>query len=293
MGFFDDLFSGGNQSVLDQTTAEDQLRAQQLYQKLAQLQSQYEQTRGQQQTLGTALDRTIAGTAPSVAQNQLQQGLGQVRQQAESEASGTTGQNSALARYAAIMAGGNAAAETNQAAAGLRAQEVAAAEAAKGNLLNQEQGATSSLYAPTSSASVGESGQATTGASNEAGINQTNAGQERQLAANLVQAGGTAVASAFGSDKRSKKDIKSVSDPEMDAFLKHLAGFTFDYKPGAPRSAPGHRVSVMAQDVQKGGPIGKSLVLNGKRLALDSANSIGAVLAAVGYLNKKIDSLRK
>jgi hypothetical protein len=96
----------------------------------------------------------------------------------------------------------------------------------------------------------------------------------------------------FGSDEREKENVKGISDPEMDAFLKHLSGFSFDYKPGAPNASPGHRAGVMAQDVQEGGPIGKSLVLNGKRLALDSANSIGAVLAAVGYLNKKIDHLK-
>jgi hypothetical protein len=281
-----------DQANLDQATADAQQRARDFYSHLALINSQYQQALGQQNNLGTTLDRTIAGTGPSVAQNQLQQGLGQVRQQAESEASGTTGQNSALARYAAIMAGGNAAAQTNQQAAGLRAEEVARAEAAKAGLLNNEQAAIGGMYGANTTGANAAGGQAIQGSNAEAQINLQNTESNRQLASNLVQAGGQGAAKMFGSDEREKENVKGISDPEMDAFLKHLSGFSFDYKPGAPNASPGHRAGVMAQDVQEGGPIGKSLVLNGKRLALDSANSIGAVLAAVGYLNKKIDHLK-
>jgi hypothetical protein len=53
----------------------------------------------------------------------------------------------------------------------------------------------------------------------------------------------------------------------------------------------GHRVGVIAQDVEHGGPVGKSVVVGGKPLALDLHNAVGASMAAIGYLARKVKEL--
>ena len=54
----------------------------------------------------------------------------------------------------------------------------------------------------------------------------------------------------------------------------------------------------MAQDIEKAGPIGKSIVFEvehkGRKVkALDMAAGFGAALTALGYLNKRMDALEE
>lgn len=101
--------------------------------RLKQQQQQYgareAQNYGQEQNLAGSLGSTIAGTAgPSVAQTQLQQGLDTSNADAMAAGAGASGQNAVLARFQARQQAGEQAARMQQAAAILRAQEVAQAQ---------------------------------------------------------------------------------------------------------------------------------------------------------------------
>lgn len=79
--------------------------------------------------LAGSLGRTIAGTGgPSVAQTQLRQGLDTSNADMLAAGAGASGQNAVLARYQARQQQGEQAARMQQAAALLRAQEVAQAQ---------------------------------------------------------------------------------------------------------------------------------------------------------------------
>lgn len=350
---------------------------------------QFDQSISGEQALSRHLNDVIAGQAPSVAQEQLQQGLGQVRQQADSQAAGVSGANAGLARLQAIQTGGAAAAGANQQAAVLRAQEQAAAVQNQGAVLGNMGNQAANMYGTNVSGASAFSGQAANLAAQQAQIDAAKAEANRRLTMNIIAAAGATAATvatggaaaplalgglaalnsgqasgsagnsaansagsggtvanpaalpvseqldsalapalpptpsdmspdailgakpqslsptdqanlvntglssgtAYTSDKREKTDIQKAP---MDQFLDHIAGFTYDYKnPGVPGEAAGKRVGPMAQDVQQGGPIGKSMVVDGQPLKLDIPNSVGAALAAVGYLNQQIQDLKR
>src|SRR6476469_7583352 len=146
------IITGADTSPIVDATAFDRQHADEFYRRLAQLQQQYQQQLAAQSALGRSYDRTIAGTAPSVAGAQLQRGVQQIGADARATASGATGASGALANYGAIQA--LAQAKANADAAALRAQEVAAAQAAKANLLNQQQSATNAQSAQSTGAAV-------------------------------------------------------------------------------------------------------------------------------------------
>lgn len=250
------------------------------------MQQQYNQQLQAQNAVGRQLDRQIAGTAPSVAQTQLQQGLGQTRDAVSAQAVGASGQNAAVANYGAIQALAHAQAKQQQDAAALRAQEVQNATTAKANLLNNQQQATSAQSGQATTAGTALSGQNTAGAGKVADANAAEVGAQRNLLGNVV--GGAGSVLSFISDEDKKTDKQPIAGGDMDSFLKHIAGFTFKYNPetvdkGAPA---GERTGPMAQDVHKGGPVGAA-VSNGKEI--DVANAIGALLAAVSHVNRKVE----
>lgn len=110
------------------------------------------------------------------------------------------------------------------------------------------------------------------------------------------------------SDKNMKKDMESYSDSDMkDAlqpkklkkdFLDKLKGYTYEYKnkyKSDPRAGDGRHMSVMAQDLEKAGPIGKSMVeedYSGLKL-VNYAKGYGAILAAQAMLNDRLNKLEK
>jgi hypothetical protein len=347
--------------------------------------AQFDQSITGEQALSRHLNDVIAGNAPSVAGAQLQQGLGQIRQQADSQASGASGTNAGLARLQAIQTGGDAAAGVNQQMALVRAQEIADATrnsgAVLGNMASQSAGmygtnvggaaqfsgqagneaeaqakidaekemanrrlimnlvaaggataatlATGGAAAPLAAAGLsglaaGQAGNAaangagdvtaglpstvpSTGATNEDLLGTTSALSSYPSAAethamvggltplsdadksNLVNtATGLSASGAYTSDEREKTDIKKAP---MEQFMDSLSGFTYEGKPGSD-IPPGKRMSPMAQDVQQGGPIGKSLVIEGTPMKMDIVNTVGATLSAVKYLNDQIRELR-
>ena len=291
--------------------------------KLGTYGQQYQQAFTGQTGLTQELQRTINGTgAPTVAQGQLQQGLGQIRSAANSEAAGATGANAALARQNATLATGEAATKTNQDAALLRAQEVAQAEQVKGQVLGSQAGESAGMYGSNLSGATAAAGQAGTEEGTLEAANQAAKESQDQLFFNEVNpvgtflagkassasSGATAVGGGGGaasggsaaaveddgadaiSDRREKTNVKKLGDGDMEKLLSKISGYGFDYKnPGTPGENPGQRVGVMAQDVKKGGPVGKSMVVDGNPMKLDLPNAVGAALAAVAYLKKRID----
>lgn len=81
------------------------------------------------------------------------------------------------------------------------------------------------------------------------------------------------------SDRREKQDVHTA---DLDALAASLRGVGFEYKhPGVDGEPPGHRVGVLAQDAQRGGPMGRGMVVQerGEPLQLDTGNALGASLA--------------
>ena len=251
--------------------------SQQFLSTLGQYGQQYHGAQAAENSLAGKLNATIAGTAPSVARAQLEQGLSQIVQQQESQASGATGEGGALARTNAAANTANAQAATNAQAAGLRAQEVAGAEGAQAGLLNNQ-----------ATQAITQGGNTTTAAGNFANL----AGGEEGNNSSLTQSGGKnqlttlgTIAGAAGSagaspsttsDENAKTDIKSA---DMSDFMGKLSAIAFNYKdPG--KDGEGPRVGVKAQDVKKS-KVGKAIVKGKETLKLDNGNAIGAALAGL------------
>lgn len=276
----------GQQVVQDPSLATQATRnlatSGQFLSQLGQYGAQYSGAQANENALGAHLNATINGTAPSVAQTQLEQGLGQIAQQQQSAASGATGESGALARQNAMANIASASAKTNQDTAGLRAQEVSGAEGAEGTLLGNE--ANQALIA---------SGQSETAAGNFSNL----AGGEQGNQATLTQSGGKnqlttlgSIASAGGqavgattSDEDAKTGIKPA---DMDDFMAKLHAISFDYKDPS-KDGEGARVGVKAQDVKKS-TVGKKVVVGKEPMKLDNGNAIGAALASIAELHKRL-----
>lgn len=101
------------------------------------------------------------------------------------------------------------------------------------------------------------------------------------------------------SDENSKKNIKEDDNEDFSArsFLDALQAYTYEYKDDAkklPLAGEGKRLSVMAQDLEKAGPVGRSMVKNtpeGKMV--DYGRGFGAILAAQSHLNQRLAELEK
>lgn len=149
---------------------------------------------GGEQALSRHLADVIAGNSPSVAQAQLQQGLGRIRQEQDSMASGTGGSNAALARMNASANVGNAQANANQSAALIRAQEVAQAERNQGAVLGNIAGQSAGMYGTNLSGAGTFSGQAGNEAAEQARIDAEKDAANKRLITNLIAAGGATAA---------------------------------------------------------------------------------------------------
>jgi len=94
------------------------------------------------------------------------------------------------------------------------------------------------------------------------------------------------------SDEKQKQNIKSDShDPK--SFLDALQAHSYEYKnPSLPGAGEGRHLSVMAQDLEKAGPVGKQMVQNtdqGKMV--DYGKGFGAMLANQAHLNERLSAV--
>lgn len=97
------------------------------------------------------------------------------------------------------------------------------------------------------------------------------------------------------SDERAKKPSKlPPAKKEVNSFLDELEALKYEYKdPSAPGAAPGERVGITAQDLEKS-TLGSKLVhntANGKMV--DTVQGFGTVLAAQAELNRRLKKLEK
>jgi ankyrin repeat protein len=109
---------------------------------------------------------------------------------------------------------------------------------------------------------------------------------------NAVATGIAAYASFPKSDIRAKKNISS-GDPEIERFLDALNAYQYEYRdPKAAHAEEGMFLGIMAQDAERGGPMGQSFVVDtpeGKKL--DPGHGMAAILAAQANLHERTKKL--
>lgn len=103
------------------------------------------------------------------------------------------------------------------------------------------------------------------------------------------------------SDERSKENIapqSKVNNGSMNPkdFLDKLTAYSYEYKASAkndPNAGHGKHLSVMAQDLEKAGPVGQSMVkqdASGVK-QVDYGKGFGAILAAQVQLNERLNAI--
>ena len=103
------------------------------------------------------------------------------------------------------------------------------------------------------------------------------------------------------SDERSKEGITKEGASSGDSmnpksFLDKLTAYSYEYKQGQknnPQAGPGRHLSVMAQDLEAAGPVGKSMVKTDPTgvKQVDYGKGFGAILAAQVQLNERLAAL--
>lgn len=104
---------------------------------------------------------------------------------------------------------------------------------------------------------------------------------------------GKAILAMF-SDERAKKSIKHKgnSGNEIEEFVNNIQPYEYQYK--NPAHGTGQKMGIMAQDLEKS-DVGRTLVdqaPDGTKM-VDTNKAIGAILAAVADINKKVKKLEK
>ena len=114
----------------------------------------------------------------------------------------------------------------------------------------------------------------------------------RQAALLNMIATGIAVYAKLGSDERMKQNISS-GDREIEQFLDAIDAYQYEYRdPKAIGRDSGLLIGIMAQDAEKGGPMGNAMVSNGPRgKQLDMNQGLAAVMAAQANLHKRTKQL--
>jgi hypothetical protein len=221
---------------------------------------------------------TTRGQTPSIGQLQMKANTDMANQQALALAASQRGaSNPALAFRQAQMANQQAQLESAQQAAIMGQQERMQAQQM---LL---------------SGAAGQRGVALNSAVN----NQSNATQTRGQNMSFLQgavsgAGQGMVAGALASDENAKKDIepKKYAMEEIEQFLKVLKPSSYEYKDA--KHGTGEKMGVMAQDLEKS-EIGKTMVdtaPDGTKV-VDTNKAIGAMLAAMSDMSKRVKKLEK
>jgi len=199
-GITDALFGTVDNQQYLQQFAKEQIAAEQAKQQAL-------QAAAMQQRFGQYLQAVMNGTAPSMAQLQLQQGLGAISAQQQSMAAGIGGAGGALARYGAAINTGNAQTGANQAAALARAKELADARAAYGANATAIAAGAQNMYGQASQNMLGLGGIAS-----GTGIAQFNR-QEQDRGLGAIASGiGQAGAAYFGRQPNTGGSSSQASD---------------------------------------------------------------------------------
>lgn len=266
---------------------------------------------GQQELIST-LQNAVKGVGPSVAESTLRAGADRNLAAARSlQASGVGASNPALAMRAIENARAGTSQQLARDAATLRAGEIAQARGELGNVLTgargmdlQQQAMNDDLMMKYTALGYSND-QAAAAAARElealrvqealgtqginANVNAQNQAWWTNAAGSALNAAGT-VGAAMASDERVKKDV-APGGSEVRRFLEGIRARGFSYeKPGAPGQAPGRHVGVMAQDLEKAGPIGAGMVATGPggTKMVDAGQAAGTALAATADLNERL-----
>lgn len=265
-----------------------------------------EQQQGQvlpaQGRLTQALEQRATGQGPSLADVQMKSAQSRNLAQQLAAAAAMRGGNPAAAQRTVLQAGAQAGRDVAQQAQAARIQEQQQAQALLAQQLNAQQSMAAQNiqnllkqgydYSTAYELAKNQAAQQTWAARNQANMAQYQADQ--QMLGSLIGAGGSLAAAAITkSDKNSKENIKSGAK-DVQKFLDALAAKSYNYKDASePGAAPGKRVGIIAQDLEKS-DMGKALVINspsGKMV--DTVQGFGAVLAAQSELNKRLKKLEK
>lgn len=116
-----------------------------------------------------------------------------------------------------------------------------------------------------------------------------------ELAANPIQ---------YGLNRKSDENLKTDKKAEGSAdfnpksFLDKLQAYSYEYKQGAKNmegAGEGRHLSVMAQDLEKAGPVGQSMVQEDEQgnKSVDYGKGFGAILASQAQLNERLSQIEK
>lgn len=255
------------------------------------------------------------GVGPSLAQMQLQQATDQNLR--NSAALAASGRNPALASYQATQAQGAAGQQAAGQSAIARLQEQYQAQQGLANITGQMQGAYGQNAAMQQNNNQFNAGATNTMNQTQAQINQQQNDQYNQMmqqqqqqynqyqnqrGLNQQQAGygvlgGVENAAGAGleklaSDERLKTDIKPGGN-KVRGFLDRLRAHEYRYKdPNSTGAAPGTHVSPMAQELEKAGDVGRSMVEDtpsGKMV--NYGRGFATMLAAQSDLHQRVKAL--
>jgi hypothetical protein len=215
------------------------------------------------------------GNVPSAADLQLQRQSDQNAAQQFGLAAALQGRNSGDALRQASQGAVATQAQTNAQLGIQRAQEQATARDQLAQALATQRGQDLGYQGNLLSAQIGALNAGTNAASAYGNAAATQAGAQNQYKGSLLQGGAGALGAIF-SDRRGKKDVRKA---DLGMLASALKGYRFKYKDEA--NGPGERIGVMAQDVEKGGRIGRRIVQHRPdgKLQLDTGNAVGAALA--------------
>lgn len=261
------------------------------------------------------------GQGPSLAQQQLQQGLQQAQAQQASMAAGARGggANLAAAQMAASSQMGQQSAMANQQAAQIRAQEQLSAMQGYGGLAGQygqQAGAMRGQdlgYAGLAQAGVGmqqqdalayeklRQNQQLAELQAQTGLEQSQLqgatatqGQLGEQTGGSSKGGSSLFAGLIGgvagmfSDVRAKKNISDGNAAALGAVDK-LKAYTYDYKD--PRMGQGRQIGIMAQDMERSPEGARAVIETPKGKAINGPAALGLSLAGIAALKDKVDAL--
>lgn len=253
----------------------------------------YDQQRADAQARSTAanspaliaqLSKQAMGQGPSLAEAQLRSATNRNLSQQLAAAASMRGRNPAAAQRQILNAQGDAGRQLAEQSSVARLQEQNQAA----QQLAQQQQMADNLQQNAAQQGFQTAIAPATMAQNydlaRAGIKAQNNQADKQLLGGVIGAGATLL-----SDENQKTAVRSGASKASN-FLDTLSAKEFNYKPSAGQ-APGKKVGVMAQDLEKSA-VGKQMVKDtptGK--AIDVAQGLGAVLAATAEMNQRLKKL--
>lgn len=261
-----------------------------------------QQAQQQQQALIQQLQGQAAGTGPSLAQAQLRSASERSLAQQLAAAAAQRGGNVAGQQRQLAMQQGAAGRDLAAQSAEARMAEAMQARQQLAGMLQGEQQLADTLtanylqkgYDFATATKLAQQQRELAQAGMQQQTNMMKAQGQQGLFGGLMSGAATLGAAALMSDERQKEN---VSDAKADTkkFLDALSAKSYNYKnANLPGAAPGRRVGIMAQDLEKS-EMGKALVQDGpdgvKRI--DTVQGFGAVLAAQAELNKRLKALER